>query len=209
MRKSALIAAALLFGLISAAPSYARKGETVESSSASCEAPKVALKTNLIYDATATINLGVEFAIAPKLTIDISGNYHPWVLPNERRLTHALVQPELRWWFKENFKGHFVAVNALAADFNVGNLPNNITIMGQNFSPLGRYRMDGIAYGAGLAYGYAFRICRHLNIELEAGVGYLVSNFSAYKLTNDNLYAKNTMRYYGPTKAALNIVYLF
>lgn len=29
-------------------------------------AQKVAVKTNLLYDATSTINLGVEFALTPK-----------------------------------------------------------------------------------------------------------------------------------------------
>lgn len=172
---------------------------------------KAAFKTNLLYDATATVNLGVEFAVAPKLTIDISGNFHPWILPGGRRLTHLLVQPELRWWIKERFKGHFVAFNVLAADYNAGNIPNNITIMGRSLSALGRYRLDGKAFGAGVAYGYAFRVGKRLNIELEAGLGYISSKFDAYRLDADeSLYAENsTVQYFGPTKGALNIVYLF
>lgn len=172
---------------------------------------KAAFKTNLLYDATATVNLGVEFAVAPKLTIDISGNFHPWILPGGRRLTHLLVQPELRWWIKERFKGHFVALNVLAADYNAGNIPNNITIMGRSLSALGRYRLDGKAFGAGVAYGYAFRVGKRLNIELEAGLGYISSKFDAYRLDADeSLYAENsTVQYFGPTKGALNIVYLF
>ena len=37
-------------------------------------AQKVAVKTNLLYDATSTINLGVEFALTPKWTLDVAGN---------------------------------------------------------------------------------------------------------------------------------------
>ena len=41
-------------------------------------AQKVALKSNLLYDATATMNLGLEFGLARKWTLDIPVNYHPW-----------------------------------------------------------------------------------------------------------------------------------
>ena len=35
------------------------------------KAQKVALKSNLLYDATATMNLGLEFGLARKWTLDI------------------------------------------------------------------------------------------------------------------------------------------
>jgi hypothetical protein len=169
------------------------------------------LKTNVIYDATATINLGVEFALAPKMTMDISGDLHPWVLPNGWRLTHYLVQPELRFWLKERFQGHFFAVNVLGATYNAGNIRNNFHIMGKDMSALGRYRLEGVAYGAGLGYGYAVRVAKHLNIEMEIGLGYIGAEFDAYRLgEKESLYAQNsTAQYFGPTKGALNIVYLF
>ena len=37
-------------------------------------AQKVAVKTNLLYDVTTTLNLGAEFRLAPKWTLDVSGN---------------------------------------------------------------------------------------------------------------------------------------
>ena len=173
--------------------------------------PKAAFKTNVIYDATATINLGVEFALAPKTTMDISGDLHPWVLPNGWRLTHYLVQPELRFWLKERFQGHFFAVNVLGATYNAGNIKNSFHIMGRDMSALGRYRVEGIAYGAGLAYGYAVRVAKRLNVEMEIGLGYIGAEFDAYRLgEKESLYAQNsTAQYFGPTKGALNIVYIF
>ena len=41
-------------------------------------AQDVALKTNLLYDATTTINLGAEAQIAPKWSLDLSGNFNGW-----------------------------------------------------------------------------------------------------------------------------------
>lgn len=40
----------------------------------------MALKTNLLYDVTSTINLGYEVALGKKTTLDIWLNYNPWVL---------------------------------------------------------------------------------------------------------------------------------
>ncbi len=39
--------------------------------------PKFAIKTNALYWATTTANLGFEVGLSKKLTLDISGNYNP------------------------------------------------------------------------------------------------------------------------------------
>ena len=40
-------------------------------------AQKVALKSNLLYDATTTMNLGLEIGLVRKWTLDIPVNYFP------------------------------------------------------------------------------------------------------------------------------------
>ena len=59
-------------------------------------AQKVAVKTNLLYDATTTMNLGLEIGLGKKWSLDLSGNYNPWKFDDETRLRHWGVQPELR-----------------------------------------------------------------------------------------------------------------
>lgn len=39
--------------------------------------PKFAIKTNALYWATTTANLGFEVGLSKKLTLDVSGNYNP------------------------------------------------------------------------------------------------------------------------------------
>ena len=56
-------------------------------------AQKAAVKTNLLYDATSTLNLGVEFGLARRWTLDVSGNYNPWTFSENRKMKHWLVQP--------------------------------------------------------------------------------------------------------------------
>ncbi|MCM1022077.1 MAG: DUF3575 domain-containing protein, partial [Muribaculum sp.] len=41
-------------------------------------AQDAAIKTNLLYDATLNANAGVEVRLAPKWTLDVSGNINAW-----------------------------------------------------------------------------------------------------------------------------------
>ena len=69
---------------------------------------KFAVKSNLLYDATATINLGVEVGLAKKWSLDLSGNYNGWKFGDEARMKHWLVQPEARYWLCEKFQRTFL-----------------------------------------------------------------------------------------------------
>ena len=52
-------------------------------------AQNVALKTNLPYAAAASANLGLEVGLAPRWTLDISGNYMPWKFYNGLLRKHS------------------------------------------------------------------------------------------------------------------------
>ena len=56
-------------------------------------AQKVALKSNLLYDATTTMNLGLEIGLARKWTLDIPVNYNPWKLSDGKRQSD--LQPQI------------------------------------------------------------------------------------------------------------------
>ena len=49
-------------------------------------AQKVGIKTNLAYWVTTTPNIGLEFALGKKLTLDLSGGYNFWVLDKETQV---------------------------------------------------------------------------------------------------------------------------
>ena len=74
-------------------------------------AQKVALKSNLLYDATTTMNLGLEIGLARKWTLDIPVNYNPWKLSDGKRLRHWGIQPEVRYWFCESFRRMFIGMH--------------------------------------------------------------------------------------------------
>ena len=88
-------------------------------------AQNTVVKTNLLYWATTTPNVGVEFTLAPRWTLELEGGYNPWTFNVEKNIKakHFLVSPEARYWFCEAFHGHFLGLNANYTQFNVGGIP--------------------------------------------------------------------------------------
>ena len=172
-------------------------------------AQKVALKTNLISDAVTTPNLGIEFRMAPKWTFDITGQLNAWNI-HERRWRHWMVQPEARVWFCEAFQGSFWGLHAIGGQFNIGNIDNNIKFLGSDFSKLKDHRYQGWGVGAGIAYGYDWILAKHWNLEFEIGVGWIYTKYDRYPCTvcgtKDGSGHHN---YFGPTKLALALEYIF
>ncbi|MCH5237743.1 MAG: DUF3575 domain-containing protein [Muribaculaceae bacterium] len=174
------------------------------------KAQTVGIKTNLLYDATLSPNLGVEFKMAPKWTFDISGNINAWNI-NEHRWRHWLAQPEARLWICEAFQGSFFGLHALGGQYNVGNIKNNIKFLGSDFSQLSDFRYQGWYVGAGIAYGYAWMLGKHWNLEAEIGIGYIYTRFDKFPCTECGTKIEHDKphNYYGPTKLNLAIEYLF
>ena len=180
----------------------------------------VGIKTNLLYDATATINAGIEVGIAPRWTIDLSGNFNYWTFGGDLNMKwkHWMLQPELRYWLCQRFGGHFFALHALAGQFNFGNIsffghaiPKSFKFLETDYSLLSSNRYEGWAVGGGFGYGYAFPIGKHWNLELELGVGAIYSIADEYECDICNRPGRTNLRNLRPavTKAEIGIVYLF
>ena len=176
----------------------------------SSQAQNIAVKTNLLYDATATVNAGVEIGLAPQWTLDISGNLNAWSKNEHTKWKHWMVQPEARYWFCDRFSRHFIGAHLIGGAFNFGNINNDLTFLGTDFSVLSDHRYQGYAYGCGVAYGFAFMLSKHLNLELEAGFGYMCLDYERFECDGcGRKVADDIHHYVGPTKAAINLVYVF
>lgn len=175
------------------------------------KAQDVAVKTNLVYDATANVNAGVEVGLAPKWTIDLSGNFNGWNMSHDRKWKHWFVQPELRYWFCDRFAGHFLGMHLHGGQYNVGGLKNSISFLGTDFSRLGDSRFQGWFAGAGLAYGYTWVLGKHWNLEAEIGFGYSYTKYDRFECAGCGRKVEEDKdhHYVGPTKAAINLVYVF
>jgi hypothetical protein len=169
-----------------------------------------ALKSNLLYDATTTINLGFETALAEKWTFDLSGNWNPFQFEDNMKWKHWLIQPEFRYWTCRKFGGHFFAAHLLGGQYNFGNLDGLPNFLGSDLSQLADHRYEGWYAGAGVGYGYAWMLGKHWNLEAEIGVGAAYTNFEKYECPKcGKLVGTDDHIYYGLTKLAINLVYLF
>ena len=177
------------------------------SMGAKCQ--EVALKSNLLYDAFATLNAGVEVKLSDRWTLDVSANYNGWTL--DRKWKHWLLQPETRYWFCDSFAGHFVGAHVLAGQYNVGNLDNNISFLGSDLSKLSDKRYQGWFVGLGLVYGYAWILNKHWNLEALLGFGWAYTRYDIYPCAHcgTKVAENKPHNYVGPTKAAINLVYTF
>lgn len=166
-------------------------------------APSAVLKTNLLYDATATLNVGLESRLGRRMTLDLPFNYNPWTFPEGRKIKHWLFQPELRYWTKEAFNGFFWGLHLHGAQFNTSGIIDD-------------YRYEGWLAGAGISAGYQWRLSARWGMEAAIGLGYAHIDYTKYnsgkpaggecgtcgrKLLSDNRH------YYGPTKVALSLIY--
>lgn len=173
-------------------------------------AQHVAIKTNLLYDATATLNGGAEVRVAPQWTVDVSGNLNAWTLGG-RRWKHWAVQPEARYWFCQAFSGHFIGAHLIGGQYNFGNLDMDFKFLGTDFSLLRDYRFQGWMAGAGLVYGYSWILNRHWNIEAAIGFGWVYTRYDRFECADcgKRVESDHPHNYVGPTKAAVNLIYTF
>lgn len=82
----------------------------------------VAVKTNALYWATTTPNIGVEASVGKKHTLQLFYGLNPWKQSGgkQRSLRHWLLMPEYRYWFCESFNGWFVGAHLMGGQLNRG-----------------------------------------------------------------------------------------
>lgn len=170
-----------------------------------------AIKTNLLYDATANANLAFEIQVAPKWTAELSGNLNAWKFSQGKQWRNYVIQPEMRYWLCDVFSGHFFAAHALGGQYNIGNIDLGFSMLGSDFSKLKDTRAQGWFVGLGIGYGYDWILSRHWNIEAEIGIGWAYTRYDRFPCAHcgSKIESGKPHNYVGPTKAAINVVYIF
>ena len=178
-------------------------------------AQRVAVKTNLLYDATATINFGVEVGLGKRTSLDISGNYNGWDIDaaTNRKMKHYFVQPEFRLWTCEKFNGHFFGVHALYGKYNVsgsnwfvdsGKMVSNVSSV--DFS---KSRYEGTGVGAGISYGYSLILANRWNLEFTVGGGYVYLDYDRYGSPKCSPKIESANKhYFGLTKTGVTLSFI-
>ena len=181
----------------------------VSSSFYQASAQQVAVKTNLLYDATTTPNIGAEVGMGKKHSMQLYYGLNPWKFSGDnggKYFKHWLLEPEYRYWFCHRFQGSFVGIHGLGGEFNAANIKLPFGIE----KGLRDHRYEGWYVGGGLTYGYQWVLSRHWNVEASVGVGVIYADYQKYecgecgrKVGDDDTF------YVGPTKAVLSLLYMF
>ena len=182
----------------------------------SLNAQRFAVKTNALYLATATPNVGLEVALGERWTFEAEGGYNPWTFDKEKNMKakHWLVSPEFRYWFCNSFQGHFIGINGNYTQFNVGALPVPvheafISLNQTQEQDLEKSRAEGWAVGVGLTYGYTFPIARRWNMEFTAGFGYWYTVYNQYESRKCGLFQETVNKHaLGPTSLGISFIYM-
>ncbi len=158
-------------------------------------AQTTAVKTNLLYLATTTLNAAVETSLGKRTTLELSAAYNPWTFRSDKKMHLVMLQPEVKWWSCERYEGSFFGVHLIGAQF-YGGFSSKL--------------YDGYLAGVGASYGKDWILSPHWNLEAEIGAGVARLWYKESPNVPCMKCRENKHRnYVGPTKAALSLVYLF
>ncbi|MCD7935340.1 MAG: DUF3575 domain-containing protein [Tannerellaceae bacterium] len=166
------------------------------------------VQSNLLYWATATPNLTVEYAVSGRVSLALHGGYNPWLLSSReenKKLQHWVVQPEVRLWNCEPFIGGFWGLHAHYGRYNMGGVD-----LPFGFLPtLKEHRYEGWFTGAGISYGYQWYLSPRWNLQATIGVGYAYSKYKKYECRRCGDFIKSDHKHYvGPTQLGVSLIYL-
>lgn len=158
---------------------------------------RMAIKTNLVYDAVLMPSLEVEYRINNRWSVNVEGDVAWWKNNARHRFYQiATISPEARYWFKTQkpWNGHYIGAFAGGSWYDL-----------ENGGP--GYKGEGVM--AGISYGYMFPISRSLSFEAGLGLGYLFCENEEYLPIDGHYVYQQTSRfhYFGPLKLKFALVW--
>ena len=175
---------------------------------ASCRRrPLLALKTNLLFDAALMPNVEIEVPVGKRWSVNGEYAFPWWQFDRGKYCMQVLMGGlEGRYWLgsrksredREVLTGHFFGFYAGGGKYDL---------------QWGEKGYQGEFFiAAGVSYGWATRIARHLHLEFNIGIGLLRTDYRHYH-ARDNyqtlLWQENgKYTWFGPTKAKISLVWL-
>lgn len=164
--------------------------------------PPVAIKSNLLYDAALTPDAGVEISLSRRVSVGLEGVYAWW--SNDRRHRYWRVRGgwiDVSLWFgssarRQRLTGHHAGIYVSMHDYDF------------EFGHKG-WQARNPTFGAGLTYGYSFRLNGRLSLDLYLRTGYAGGKVTEYvpqcgSYTCIRQYHGN---YWGLTGAGISLVW--
>ncbi|GHU79450.1 hypothetical protein FACS1894145_3630 [Bacteroidia bacterium] len=196
MNKKRILPVCIL--LLSTFFSFAQQGETVVETH---NCASLQIRTNLLYWAVATPNLGVEWKPSGNLGILVNGAFSHWIWSGEGKHHRTwLVQPEVRYYFpkhsiSQRYGMFYAGIEGHAAEFNF------------KFGDTG---YQGDAVGGGITGGYKLRISKVFDLDFSLGLGYTQLKYDTYYRSRDVMVLKEgglKKNVFAPTQAGVSLIF--
>ena len=186
-------------------------------------AQTLALRNNLLYDATLTPNIGAELRIDSAWTAGANIGLNAWDIDKSKnkKWRHFLIAPNIRryfghksdkpassslWGIPADASRHisYLELDAIYSHFNVGNTK----------IPFGLYksiqdrRLQGDLFALGGKYGYSWILSRDWRLEAEAGIAIGYAWFKEYDCDHCGTFYGKGDRIFLLPQLGINVVYI-
>lgn len=183
---------------VATAPQLTEETDTVQTEHTPCKpVHRLAIKSNLIYDALLMPNLEIEYRINDRWSVALEGNVAWWHNDSKHKYYQiAMIAPESRYWFmtRNPWHGHYVGLFAGGGKYDLEN---------------GGRGYKGEGFISGVTYGFMFPIARNLSFDAEIGLGYVNTRYREY-IPRDGHYLfqrRSRTDYFGPVKVKFSLVW--
>lgn len=186
-------------------------------------AQTLALRNNLLYDATLTPNIGAELRIDSAWTAGVNIGLNAWDIDKSKnkKWRHFLIAPNIRryfghksdkpassslWGIPADASRHisYLELDAIFSHFNIGNTK----------IPFGLYksiqdrRLQGDLFALGGKYGYSWILSRDWRLEAEAGIAIGYAWFKEYDCDHCGTFYGKGDRIFLLPQLGINVVYI-
>lgn len=168
--------------------------------------PRIALRTNLLYDATLSPNLGVDVRVDSAWTVGLLAGFNAWDIDKEKnkKWRHALFSIRARKYRDSLFHKGYYEADVIYSHYNVGNTKIPFGL----YSAVKDRRLQGDLVALGGKYGYSWILARHWRIEAEAGVAVGYAWFKEYDCDHCGTYYGKGDRIFLLPQLGINVVYI-
>ena len=166
---------------------------------------KFAIRNNLLYDATLTPNLGIEFGIDSLWTVGVNAGLNAWDFNKRKnqKWRHLMVSPYTRHYFRAPFRRAFMGIHGVYIHYNVGNIKLPLDILPK----LKDSRVQGDLVALGGSFGYNWRITDHFHLEAEIGMALGYTWYKEYDCATCGAYRGKGDKLLPLPKVGLNLVW--
>ncbi len=170
-------------------------------------AQKVALRNNLLYDATLTPNLGVDFRVDSLWTLGAVVGMNAWDIDKEsnKKWRHLLIAANTRRWLGDSlYHKSYIEADFIYSHFNVSNTKIPFGL----YESVKNSRLQGDLLALGAKYGYSWILSRRWRLEAEAGIAVGYAWYKEYDCPHCGPYLGDGDRIFLLPLLGVNVVYL-